>query len=142
MNTDSLHAHTHISFLPRLCSKYGEDIAICEIHSGKKLIYRNKQVCHWRVLWPTFKNKTPAMGLFSYCWHGTWHKIWNFGWLFPKGPQRGLLRGGFKSLFVKPNPSKVGTSVCVMWIQLCLHSQQVAQLQLIITRVPQGSQRS
>lgn len=60
---------------------------------------------------------------------------------FPRDHYDGL-KGGFRGFSIKMNPSKADTSVCLMWIQLCQHSQQVAQAQLIISHVPQGSQRS
>lgn len=125
-----------------LYSKYGENMTICEIPVVKMLILRNKrEVCHWHVLWPAFKNETPAMCPFSYCLHGTWFEIWNSGWLFPIVPPWGL-REDHRGLSVRINPSKADTSVCLTWIHLCLHSQQVAQWQFITSHDPQRSQRS
>lgn len=45
---------------------------------------------------------------------------------FPRGLSEGL-RGGFRGLSIKMNPSKADISVCRTWIRLCLQSQQAAQ---------------
>lgn len=115
---------------------------MCEIHAVKKLILKNRQeVCHWHVLRPALKNETPTMSLSAMIDMAPDLTFETSAAYFPKGHNEGL-KGGFRDLSVKMKPSKADTSVCVTWIQLCLHSQRVARAQLFTSHVPQGFQRS